>query len=464
MEPSDKVRGARNSTHLDLREVCGHPHTSLSPLGATDVSPIPSPNSSTSPKNSGIKEKRGLLRRVVSLVLSPGVGRSATSPAARLPTPEPPESNNNNNHHCGSGSSDAVVSLSPEENNNNWTQDGGYVRYTKELGSGSFGTVYRGRCVGVTSALTAVAIKIYDKPKSRSSDADVAFRHFATERSALFALQQGGMGHPNIITMLDVYRVDGVPRIVLEYCEISLLDVLRLDELTPEFDENDAREAMRHCLAGLRYAHSLGVYNCDLKLENLLFVKSPVVPLERGQRSRPSPRGCCEGCDNSVSSFRLLRENLSSLRIIDWGFAMIAGPQVGLPGPLRNDGNGSEHYSAPEVGQGRYFDPALADMWSFGVCLYACLARRLPWTLNSTDPIRAARSREEKTMGIYPMIQHASPNAHRLLDRLLAPIPEDRLTCDRVSRHEWFTLTPRKVTTPISNTTVEKRPTVKCIP
>ncbi len=326
-----------------------------------------------------------------------------------------------------------------------WVADGPFLRAAEPLGDGSFSRVYLGRpCTEDTERAprTHVAIKVYvaQTPRARAGP----WAHFDAERAALYRLQEMCGGHPNVVRMVSTYAVADEPRLVLGYCEGNLLDVLRIETTQPAFEEHDAREVMRHFLAALRFAHAAHVYHGDLKLENVLFERNPIAP---------------GGPDGSPA--QLMRQHLSTVRVADWGFATLGTPlDAHLGGTRRTDTNGTHTYVAPEVGTSAHgFDAARADVWSFGVCLYAALTKRLPWALHTRDPERAACARADHAAGRYP--RHAegiTPLARDLLDRLFEPSPWLRPTTEELCVHRWFTATPRKAPA------ADRRPRVRAAP
>lgn len=140
-------------------------------------------------------------------------------------------------------------------------------RITGILGSGGMGTVYQATDLLKEEAhdeQTAVALKVL---KPDFADAELSF--MTLQREARRAQQ---LAHPNIVTVYDFDRADGVIYMTMEYMDGKPLDALleaHPDGLEPEH----ARRIARHVTEGLAYAHKCGIVHSDLKPENVFILE-----------------------------------------------------------------------------------------------------------------------------------------------------------------------------------------------
>src|SRR5579859_5694272 len=128
------------------------------------------------------------------------------------------------------------------------------------LGAGGMGEVYRARD---TRLDRTVAIKILPEHLSSNSEAKQRFEREARAISSLT--------HPNICTLYDVGRQDGIDYLVMECLEgETLADRLMRGPLPLE---QVLKYGMEIC-EGLEKAHRSGVVHRDLKPGNIMLTKT----------------------------------------------------------------------------------------------------------------------------------------------------------------------------------------------
>lgn len=170
------------------------------------------------------------------------------------------------------------------------------------------------------------------------------------------------------------------------------LQLMRNRGLTP-LPEADARNLFLQLIEGLQHIHSSGFLHQDIKCENLLL---------SGARER-------------------------QLLIADFGFA-----SKWTPGSTLTDFRGSLHYSAPEVLARTPTEGRSADVWSAGVVLYAWVTARLPFGGETEENVKAAI-----LSSAYNLPPALSDPLRDLLQRILHPNPERRLTLPEILAHDW---------------------------
>ncbi|XWS27013.1 hypothetical protein CRYUN_Cryun26dG0079600 [Craigia yunnanensis] len=141
-------------------------------------------------------------------------------------------------------------------------------------------------------------------------------------------------------TILKHRMVDQIKR------EISIMkivrhpNIVRLHEVHPgRLPENECRRYFQQLIDAVAYCHSKGVYQRDLKPENLLL------------------------------------DSYGNLKVSDFGLSAL--PQKGVG--LLHTTCGTPNYVAPEVLSNQGYDGAAADVWSCGVILFVTMAGYLPF-------------------------------------------------------------------------------------
>ena len=132
-----------------------------------------------------------------------------------------------------------------------------------EIGRGGMGAVYRARDARLNRD---IALKFVWEAGSGSSE---RFPHFDREVRAASALN-----HPNIITIHDVGRVDGLPYIACEFVDgVTLRE--RLESGRVEVDE--VISIGLQAAEALAVAHGAGIVHRDIKPENIMIRRDGLV-------------------------------------------------------------------------------------------------------------------------------------------------------------------------------------------
>jgi len=132
----------------------------------------------------------------------------------------------------------------------------GRFKVGRKLGSGNQGTVY---LCGDPELQRRVAIKLLDKTVLGSQEAAASFHREARSMSKI--------QHPNIVSIYEAGRQDGVPYLVFEFVEGRLLsEVIKGGEL----DVARTLELFSGMLEGIDRAHRQGIVHRDLKPSNII--------------------------------------------------------------------------------------------------------------------------------------------------------------------------------------------------
>lgn len=146
--------------------------------------------------------------------------------------------------------------------------------------------------------------------------------------------------HPNIVRLIAVYENGSDFALVTEMCEgrnllFEMLEVTRLSEL-------EAARVVKQVLLALNYLHRRNICHRDIKLENIIYVKT------NGE---------------------------TRIKLIDLGIACKFNPDKGMTSQM-----GTRTYMAPEVLQdGAPPYTAKRDMWACGILFYILITGSNPY-------------------------------------------------------------------------------------
>ncbi|PPD75698.1 hypothetical protein GOBAR_DD27386 [Gossypium barbadense] len=249
------------------------------------------------------------------------------------------------------------------------------------LGHGTFAKVYHARNLQTGKS---VAMKVVGKEK--------VIRVGMMEQIKREISVMKMVKHPNIVELHEVMASKSKIYFAME--------LVRGGELFSKIakgrlNEDLARVYFQQLVSVIDFCHSRGVYHRDLKPENLLLDED----------------GCLKVTDFGLSAFS---EHLK---------------QDGL----LHTTCGTPAYVAPEVIGKNGYDGAKADLWSCGVILYVLLAGFLPFQ----DDNMVAMYRKIYR-GDFKCPPWFSPEARRLITKLLDPNPNTRITTSKVMDSSWF--------------------------
>ncbi|XP_020595061.1 CBL-interacting serine/threonine-protein kinase 11-like [Phalaenopsis equestris] len=257
----------------------------------------------------------------------------------------------------------------------------GKYRLVRLLGCGSSAKVYEAQNL---LAGQNVAIKSFNKYLVAKKD---LFNHIKREAAILRRLR-----HPNIIRIHEVLASRTKIHFVLDLAMGG--DLFSRIASFGRLTEHLSRRYFRQLISAVAYGHSHGIFHRDLKLENLLLD---------------------ENCD---------------LKLCDFGLA--AAPDKNPVDGLFHTLCGTPAYVAPEILTQKGYRPAVADIWSCGVVLFALNAGYLPF--NDTNIATLYR---KIYRGEYRCPKWTSPNLKHLIGRLLDTNPDTRITVNEIFRDPW---------------------------
>ena len=263
-----------------------------------------------------------------------------------------------------------------------------YYKKIKDLGSGSYGSVYKAKNLVMDNI---VAIKMIEKVQENMID-DLEIKN---EVNILKALS-----HPNIVKIYEFFDTAIYYYIVTEYCKNGEL----FSYITNVYNETQLAVLFYQVFSGLCYLHEKKILHRDLKLENLMV----------SEKEKDLVTG----------------EEYFWIKIIDFGTAKIFQKNKTEKTVI-----GSSYYIAPEVLRQKYNEKC--DTWSVGVILFMTLAGFAPFDGDNDEEIirRIKLGKYNKNDQRY--VKH-SQEVKDLVSKLLEKNIDKRLSAKEALNHPWF--------------------------
>ncbi|CAK9073549.1 unnamed protein product [Durusdinium trenchii] len=287
----------------------------------------------------------------------------------------------------------------------------------KRLGKGGQATVYE--CTRVrTEKKYAVKVIEMKALNFQKNDGEQNLRREIRNMEELF--------HPRIVNLLthlyeenrcwlvmDLARGGDLHNKILDEVNISMS---RGDDHFPGLGQSElaTRHVATQLLEGMGYMHSFGIIHRDMKLENVLLVRTYAYP-GPAEKNFPVPS---EVHDVKITDFGLSK-NMHSTPMLRRATAV-----------------GSPDFVAPEVLQG-VCDQS-GDYWSYGVMIYAMICGEWPFTIRSKDLVPERHKEVVSTIKASRSWQHASREVRALVGGLLNINSSSRFTQVECMHHPWF--------------------------
>ena len=255
----------------------------------------------------------------------------------------------------------------------------------KELGSGSFATVYL-----VKHNLTGAVRAMKEIKKMSNEGEEDNEEEIINEINILMK-----MDHPNIVKIFGFYITNDYYYLLTEYCSGGSLFDLIINNNGP-FSEIIASYIMHQIFSVVNYCHKMKIIHRDLKPENILIYKN-----ENG---------------------------FAQIKVCDFGTSLMFNR-----GDIQKELVGSIYYIAPEVLKKKY--NSKCDMWSCGVIMYILLTGVPPFGGSNNKAIFT------KILGHdydKKLLEKKCRACKELISLLLERDTKKRIKADAALKHKWF--------------------------
>lgn len=285
----------------------------------------------------------------------------------------------------------------------------------RPIGTGSFGTVWRGELTDHSLYGTTVAVKAVDKFRMKEMSVPHSMLLLEVE------LMRECAGSSRFVQLHDFLDTRGMYYLVLEFCDGGNLEDAVLHGRA-QLGEKQVVRLMTQMLEGIAALHSKSICHRDVKPQNFMVV---------GDAGK---------------------ENVQ-VKLGDFGLA------VRLPfGELVTKKVGTPAFMAPEMHSlpaGKGYDHKV-DVWAIGIVMVFLLVHHYPFVDDNGNVLHEKLARGElqlwetdvfsgalqafqwmkETVGISR--RRPSPEALHLVHRLLMPKREYRFSASGALHHDWF--------------------------
>jgi len=227
---------------------------------------------------------------------------------------------------------------------NDWEVNPSELQLEEMVGSGTTAEVHRGSWHG-----TDVAVKKLRQAGPLSTE-------FTRELSVLLRLR-----HPNLVLFMGA-SLQAPPMIISEFCDGGTVFSLLHQRPLQGMPWSQRLKIALDVAKGMNFLHRRDVVHRDLKSLNLLLA-SPV----------------------------LCAQDIPAVKVSDFGLSRIASADAKTQKvqACMTSGAGTYHWMAPEVLDGQKYDEKV-DVYSYGICLFELLARRIPYDGSGLEPVSIA--------------------------------------------------------------------------
>lgn len=255
----------------------------------------------------------------------------------------------------------------------------GRYELSAQLARGGVGTVWRATDLVLDRE---VAVKELRLPGDVSADERASLLSRTTQEARVAAQ----LTHYNVVEIYDVVNEDGRPWIVMELVVARTL--AEIVEVAGPLPHQRVAEIGLQLISALQTAHEQSIVHRDVKPENVMI-----------------------SADGRVV-------------LTDFGLAVWSGESS-----LSSSGRiiGSPHYIPPERARAGTVGSS-SDLWSLGATLYTAVQGNPPY--DRKGYIAILRGEE---LGDPPVASNAGP-LRPVLEGLLRPVPEDRLTAENTAK------------------------------
>lgn len=264
---------------------------------------------------------------------------------------------------------------------------------SNKLGSGSYSTVYLGRCLNCDSITIDrddgfVAIKKIDtssmSPETiKLIDAEISIMRWLIDNP-----------HTNIVKCYDVIEDMNIVYIIMEYCDGGELSSLLVNQI-PEIS---IRYYFSQLVSALEWLSKNNITHRDIKPRNIMLTGAK-----------------------------------KEIKICDFGFA-----RRSENGETSNTVCGSPLYMAPEILFKKSYN-GMVDVWSLGLILYEMIYLSNPFT--ACKDIGELKRMIINGISIPDDGNNVSETCLNLLKMMLELDCNKRITIEDIKKHKWFTIT-----------------------
>ena len=283
-------------------------------------------------------------------------------------------------------------------NNNNYKD---YYDMIKEIGNGSFSSVYKAKVKGKEEY---VAMKVVDKEKIKAAlrneyckqDIEKEYYQYANFDNEIKFMKICGEKNENSVKYYQHFETDNKFVIIMELCDGNLIDFVKFKK---DLNVDDIYELLSQLNNTFKIMNENKIVHRNLKLQNIL------VKFENKEKTKYTFK---------ISGFGISKKFLR----LSGGFCTKVG---------------TLNFMAPEVLKGEKYNNE-CDLWSLGVIIYMLYFKNYPYMgMNEI-----ALKNQIKNLGQKILKKSGNEFFDNLIINLLKPNPDIRLTWEKYFNHPFF--------------------------
>ena len=285
-----------------------------------------------------------------------------------------------------------------------WTEDvnqkikaKGYLIGPK-IGYGAFSAVFK-----CTNRDKQFAVKVIDLKRASPAYRD---KFFPRELNVIQVIK-----HRHIIQTVDIF-MDNNAKLAFIFMTLAKYDLLTAIERARgrRIPDLQSRKWMRHVTSGLRFLHFHLIAHRDMKVENIL--------IDFKDNALISDFGFVKTFDNNnKNSSKSIKKEASQITVLSETYC------------------GSIQYASPEILANQPYNPFPADIWSFGVLIYATLSGKIIFEGSVREQIMVEQTRVHELINNTNELTNLAKD---ILHKMMLMSPKDRSTIDQVADHDWI--------------------------
>ncbi|SMR57448.1 unnamed protein product [Zymoseptoria tritici ST99CH_3D1] len=303
----------------------------------------------------------------------------------------------------------------------------GDFRRGKEIGKGSFATVYLAQHRKSRSYVAIKAVHVTKLTKKLKEN-------LGKEINILKSVT-----HPHIVQLFNIESTTSYIYLIMEYCQLSdLAQFMKKRHMLPTLPETSdifrrypnpefgglnevlSRHFFKQIASAMQYLRARDCIHRDIKPQNLLLNPAPTYM----SSLRPEDQPFAESVDSLIPAAGVA--SLPMLKIADFGFARYL-PDTAMAETLC----GSPLYMAPEILSYEKYD-SRSDLWSAGTVLYEMVVGKPPFRAQNHVELLRKINKTNDVIVFDNKNMTISRGMKDLIRALLKKSPLERMTYDEM--------------------------------
>ena len=265
----------------------------------------------------------------------------------------------------------------------------------EEIHKGEYASVILAHCSSMTRNAALKFLIKNVKRKLRKQSEEIITHPWENEKNDEILITDR-LQHVNIVEMFDYSCINGRNCLILEYCENGNME--QLLSMTPSglLTEAVTKRYFSQMIAGLEYVHHYDIVHRD------------------------------------ITSRHFILDCHDVIKLCDFGMAKKISPSGGT---MFRDKCGTPGHHAPEILEGKSYEPKAADRWALGIILFQMLSSKLPFPTDTKEATKAMQKGVDfSNIGSV----HLSDPVKLVIKGLLHYVVSARYSFNQTRHSKWF--------------------------